>query len=948
MQATNVNPDELSITKRKSCRVKHCPAENNPCLWSGEGDKPAHLIIIADRPTWPSIGKRKAFSGATGMLFRKLLRPVREYQNGKYKDLKVYNTYAVLAGVVEPSAQHIQHCRHRLLNEIASVQGVDGREPVIISLGLTPLKALGVALEQKKINDIAGRVLSYNLEVGGRVRKFNVIPIFTIKHINAKPGLASVVNAALLQAAKLATGDKKANAIPLEVLTKDYIFPTTLEGVREVIDQASDYYDPEKSSGPGGWLISVDTETNTLHPSSHADPKTLMVSLSWDQGKAATILLDHDEVPYDPKAAWEIVKRLLESPKPKGFHNWKYDRKFLQIVYGCRVHRVVWDTMLGEHFLDEDKKGLYSLKKLVTIYAPEYTGYDDELHKILRGGEAEPGMLYLAEKDVLDNVLAPEGRDQILWEDLALAVDQKLLEKAKPKNLRDSVIMKKLTKVINDFYKKLDMKKPKRAPKKKKASGFEGIPLDTILQYAGVDSDVTRIIAKLQIHRINGAGTYDDAQNVMRQLYLPGSSAMSDMEFEGFGVDAEHMDYLDGNISKTMHDREKNLRENFDPNTNYRSPAQISSLMTRMNFETLPGTVSGSTNKETLDAYVKHYDDADSRCEFSKVLLEFRAADKAKNGFLRKIRRLSDLDGKIHCNFNLNGTATGRLSSSEPNMQNIPKMMCQIIRDKKVLHPGYNIKKLFVPSVPGNVIVNCDIKGAELRVYTAYSDDADMIDALRKGLDVHSFTAGKINNIPYEEVIRRKKANDAVIIDLRDIAKRVVFGTFYGAGAYKIAEQIGGTKAEAQKVIDLLFEAFPALREYITQTREQVQRYGVVRTHFGRYRRFRLAHASRKHMAEAVREAVNFLIQSTASDLVLSQLCEVHDHLREVDAKMLITVHDSMVFEMPEHNVPKLFDFLDHWVVDRVREKYAWLPVPFAYDLEVGPSYGELKEVYRQ
>ena len=311
-------------------------------------------------------------------------------------------------------------------------------------------------------------------------------------------------------------------------------------------------------------------------------------------------------------------------------------------------------------------------------------------------------------------------------------------------------------------------------------------------------------------------------------------------------------------------------------------------------------------------------------------------------------------------------------SSANPNMQNIPPYMCRIVRKDKneketVLHRGFNIKKIFIPSDPDNIMVNVDIKGAELRVYTAYSHDEKMIEALLQGLDVHSFTASKINKIPYEKV-EAERYWDKSIKKMRDIAKRVVFGTFYGAGAYKIAEQIGCSKEEAQAVINLLFEAFPALRQYIEGTKQQVRSRQFVKTHFGRFRRFRLAHANKELFAEACREAVNFLIQSTASDLVLSQLCEVSDNLPSMNGQMLLTVHDSMTFEMPksmmdiqEVSVERggqekkilvdkkglLHAFMDEWVVQRVKDKYDWLPVPFLYDVEAGPSYGEVKEIER-
>jgi len=952
---------------------KGCPAEYDPCLWSGAGDNPAHLIVVGNRPSGFSLGRNTPFFGPTGRLFRKLMDMVRKYQGGRYADIKIYKTYSVLAGEYEPSAEHVRFCQPNLMRELSTIRGVDGREPVILAIGSTPLKSLGIPAQ--KITNVVGRVLTTTIQTPLGERKFNVIPVFEMTSVKKKPGLTNVVLAAMLQATKLAMNEAEEDTAPLSALTSRYIFPKTLEEVREVVDTVINYYDETRSRGPDQWAIGLDTETNTLHPYMPGS-KVLMLSVAWDDGLASTILLDHDAVPYDPKEAWKEVKRLLTCPKPKAFHNWKYDRKFLEDVCGYEVRRVVWDTMLGEHYLDEDKKGMYSLKKLTGIYAPAYVGYDDELQTILRGDATDDGVdiLTVAEEDVQTMSKAPAGREQTMWDELIETIAKKEREKAKPVKQRDRTITKTCNDRIKQLYKMLDIEKPKKKKKKKEDEdgGFEKVPLDTILQYAAIDADVTRIILKGQNQRLVSTDTLEEGRSVMNYLYLPGSRSLSQMEFRGVKVDFDHLDEVEEGVTKMLVKSEQDLRAKFDANTNYSSPMQVAKLMTKLNFERIDGANPGATGKDVMDRYIKHYEPGDHRREFAECLLEFRAAHKAKTGFIRKIRRLASRDGRIHCTLHLNGTATGRLSSANPNMQNIPPYMCRITRKDKdgketVVHPGFNIKKVFIPTNPDNIMVNVDIKGAELRVYTAYSHDEKMIEALHQGLDVHSFTASKINKIPYEKG-EAARYWDKSIKKMRDIAKRVVFGTFYGAGAYKIAEQIGCSKEEAQRIIDLLFEAFPALRQYIEGTKQQVRNRQYVKTHFGRFRRFRLAHANRELFAEACREAVNFLIQSTASDLVLSQLCEVSENLPKLNGEMLVTVHDSMTFELPGDMMDiqevaaerggkektilvdkkgLLHEFMDEWIVQRVKDKYDWLPVPFLYDVEAGPSYGEVKEIER-
>ena len=963
------------MKKRPGC--VGCPSEFDPCLWCGSGDNPVDVIVIGGNPSGFSIGKKEAFFGPTGRTFDRLLQTIQGIPNTDYKSLKIYKTYGVLAGAVDIKTEHIKACRPNLQRELSALRGRNGREPVIVAIGINALKALGI--KETKITKVMGHVLTIThpspTTMSG-TRTLNVIPVFEMTTVNKQPGFTNVVTSAILHAVKLTLGVVTARETSLDVLTEQYEFPQTLPEVESLVDRIIEYHDKDSNLGPNTWAVALDTETNTLYAGSHKKPKTLMVSVAWDDGKAATILLDHAETPYDPQEAWKHIRRLTSCQKPKCFHNWKFDRKFLEKVSNCPVNRVVWDTLLGEHFIDEDKKGLYGLKKLTAVYAPNYTGYDDELQELLRANDGDdPNLLVFTTKQIAETTAAPPGRDQRLWDELRTCIASRIAEMAKEKENRDAELLKQLSAQTDSLYRLLDLKKTakKKVKSKDKDGGFEDIPLSTIQRYAAIDADVTRLIMKKQLQRVNNASIQDEGMSVMRYLYLPGSKALGDMEMTGFCVDYEHLNHLDKEIGTLLVQTETELRRKFDNTANFRSNQQLMKLMNDMRFGAIPGADPGSSKKETMERYASYYKDGDPRKEFAQLMLEYRGYDKAKNTFLRNIRKLSVRDGKIHCSFNLNGTATGRISSSGPNMQNIPHYMCRFKRKNDAGEvvssvPGFNIKKLFIPSSSDKCIINVDIKGAELRVYTAYSHDEKMIKVLNDGRDVHSFTASEIYKVDYD-YLNTNRYHDKDLKKKRDRAKRVVFGTFYGAGPNKIAEQIDGTREEAREIINLLFREFPALRKYIDDTQRTIRTQQFVKTHFGRYRRFRLAMASKEHFAEACREAVNFLIQSTASDLVLSQLCEVSDHLPELDATMLGTVHDSMTFEAPKSlvNIEERVDvrpdgsehkylvetngdihrFMDKWIVDRVREKFSWLPVPFLYDVEIGPSYGETKEVQR-
>lgn len=944
---------------------KGCPAEYEPCLKDSFGDNPAHIIVIGPAPSGFSIGQEQAFYGRHGRLFKQLLDIIRQYNGGVYAGVKAHYTYAAMVGAYEPKARHLEKCRPIMQRHFRKVSGFGNRRPILVPLG--PIAAKAVGLNFRKITDIVGREMTTT--TAGDT--YTVVPLLSMRHLEAKIGVANVVLSSLLKAVSIAYGDKQKD-LPLEVITKDYIYPRTIEEVRDLVDHVINYYDPEHGNGPEQWAISLDTETNTLKPFSHPDPKVLMLSVGWDDRRAATILLDHPETPYDSAEAWTHVNRLLTCAKPKCFHNWKFDKKFLETVYGYRVNRVTWDTLLGEHYIDEDKKGHYSLKQLTPIYCPEYEGYDDKLHEILRGhedkedeeddyeeGDVPP--LLLSDEEILDRneqLGCPDDRATTAWMALVGAVDERQALKKIATKERTPEQKRKFTdlkKEIDAARKAMNIMAPQRKAKKEKNSkdkGFSQVPLDTILQYAAVDADVTRLILRAQVSRLRNADDWEDGKRVMKYLYLPGTHTLSNMEFRGFQLNGGYQGNLIGEVQTRINDVKNLIAAKFDPMLNLNAPHQISEYMSRLNFESLPGEEDGSTGKDILAKYEKKYPRDDPRHVFVTKLLEYRESSTVMTTYLRPYTRLAKDDGKIHCQFHLNGTSTGRLSSSKPNLQNVPYIAARRtakneVGEEVVVHPGYNIKKLFVPSKPDYAMVNVDIKGAELRVYTAYSKDPLMIEALLKGMDVHSLVTSRVYKIPYDEV-NAKKETDPDIKEKRTRCKRTVFGTFYGAGPFKIAQQINSTKEEAEQLQNFLFTEFPALADYVEGVRREVEKYQVVGTFFGRKRRFRLAHINHKNRAEAVREAVNFKIQSTSADLVLSQLCEMDEHSDEIGAEMLITVHDSIVLQMPQANLNLLHPFLDKWIVKRVAEKYDWLPVPFLYDVEVGPSYGEVKPFDRK
>jgi DNA polymerase I-like protein with 3'-5' exonuclease and polymerase domains len=306
-------------------------------------------------------------------------------------------------------------------------------------------------------------------------------------------------------------------------------------------------------------------------------------------------------------------------------------------------------------------------------------------------------------------------------------------------------------------------------------------------------------------------------------------------------------------------------------------------------------------------------------------------------------------------------------SSSQENMQNIPKKI-----------GGHNIKRMFVPTDSETfAIVNTDAKAAEVRIYAAYSHDKNLIDALNKGMDPHSFFASIVYNPAnvlsgvspgdkhkvlstvgidenhawnYNDFCVRdssEESNDrayGIMLDkLRTIVKRVVFGILYGAAKKKIASIVGIPDEQAQIVIDTLFKMFPSIPNYIAITQQQLRSFGMVETFIGRRRRFDLKKLTSWQRSRAERQSINFKIQSTSSDIVMDVMASVDDAIRgDFGGQLMNTVHDSLVMQIPKKYLHQIPDFIQKHGVDAVAKKYPWLPVPFQWDVEMGPSYGEL------
>lgn len=927
-----VNPDNQSHGE-KTLVCSGCQLEQKPrvCGVGYTGNDAVDIMFVSEAPSSWSAHNKEVFYGRGGRVIRDTRKKLIQLdkQTGfhyRFANLKWWDTYAVQCQVSDGRDESGTIPKSVLDRCSAYLHAaVKNKKPkIIVAFGANALKSLGYK-NTEKFQEARGRI--FEMEIGGHPVK--VLPTFSTRHLVAKTGLYNLFYNDFLRAMKIAAGSDDVKPIPLEEIVKDYKFPTTVAEVKDLCDEIINHT-VEGAKHADQCTLAVDTETNTVNPH-REDAKVLCISFAWDKGKATAIPLWHKESPWSEAEFVEVlqhVRRVLSCNKPKVFHNAKFDLKFLELRHGLAVNNVGWDTMLGEHLLREDQSGSYSLKILGRSYFPTFAGYADKVHE-------------------LAIQLTP------VEEDIANAVGSNIRRGKVKKGVPGFDEGFEITMSKADLDKYLFGAKSKRK-KKTMDAGYERVPIDILLKYAAVDTDLTRRLVRHQHMRMKDED-FMAAKSLMHSHALPASRTLGKMEFKGMRVDRNYVDFLEQELSKVVATKRElllqhwdgmNKGEEFNPN----STQHVGYLLYNRGIigpdgnRTLPRLIEGvtdvktksgqwKTDKKTLRAVAETF-----ACPFTGALLEYRAAHKALSGFIDDIRILSEYDGYMHTNFHLHGTSTGRLSSNNLNMQNLPEWLA-----------GYNIKKIFLPdNSEDELLFNLDWKGAEIRVFTAYSGDQRLIDALNQGLDVHSFFTQEIYGIPYDEVANHEllknsdKERYLYLKKLRTNVKRVVFGILYGAKAPKIAETAGIDVVEAQKIIDLLFARFPSIQDYINSTHAEIHRYGRVETLFHRRRRFPLAPVNGFFRGQAERRGVNMKIQSTSSDIVLGQLVEIDQHIAELGGRLCITVHDSIAGTIKRKYINQLPAFLRHYCVTRVAEKYAWLPVAFECDIGVGPSYGEM------
>ena len=447
-----------------------------------------------------------------------------------------------------------------------------------------------------------------------------------------------------------------------------------------------------------------------------------------------------------------------------------------------------------------------------------------------------------------------------------------------------------------------------------KAIAFASIPLPAALDYAGERADLA-----LQLDGVLRALLdKEELSSLYEDMEMPLVPVLVDIERAGILIDGPALSAQARHIEQELAARSTQIFEMAGEEFNINSPPQLSRILfDKLQLPTLKRNVktrTASTAVEVLEELALAHD-------MPRLILEWRALQKLKGTYIDALPQLVHPEtGRVHTCFNQAVAATGRLSSSDPNLQNIP------IRTPL----GREIRSAFIAE-PGHVLISADYSQIELRVLAHLSGDEALIDAFRRGEDIHDRTAGKVFG----------EASGLGEHELRRRAKIINYALLYGKTAFTLAKDIGVTQHVAQEFIDAYFAGFPAVRAFIDGLLETARRTGVVKTMFGRRRLVpELTSRNGQIRSAAERVAVNMPIQGTAADILKRAMIDVHRELAgsRTQARMILTVHDELLFEAPRETAEETAALV------RARmEGAVALTVPLTVDVGIGQNWREAK-----
>jgi len=443
------------------------------------------------------------------------------------------------------------------------------------------------------------------------------------------------------------------------------------------------------------------------------------------------------------------------------------------------------------------------------------------------------------------------------------------------------------------------------------------VPVAQVAPYAAADVDMTLRLARLQRTELETKGL----AKLFHEVEMPLVQVLTEMEMTGVALDIAYLQQLSRELYERCNELERQIHDLAGYPFNINSTQQLGSLLfEQLKLPPVKRTKTGfSTDAGVLETLRGKHPIID-------LLLEYRHLTKLKSTYIDALPQLVNrTTGRVHTSYNQTGAITGRLSSSSPNLQNIP------IRTEE----GRRIRRAFI-AAPGYILVAADYSQVELRILAHIAKDEGLLAAFRRGEDIHASTASTIFGVPLHEVTPNQ----------RRVAKSINFGLSYGMSSFGLAQRTGLSQSEADQFVKTYFASYPGVKIYMDRIRRQATKQGYVETILGRRRYFPELHSS-GHLHEAARqsaerEAINMPIQGSAADIMKIAMIRLHRALaeRKLGSRLILQVHDELVLEVPQAEKDTVIP-----IVREAMEGAFELAAPLKVDLKVGPNWEEMEAV---
>ena len=441
---------------------------------------------------------------------------------------------------------------------------------------------------------------------------------------------------------------------------------------------------------------------------------------------------------------------------------------------------------------------------------------------------------------------------------------------------------------------------------------FDKVPIAEATHYAAEDADITLRLYEELVTKLEAV---ESLKVLNQEIEIPLIEVLSEMEQNGAILNSKILNAQSKDLENRIKKLEKSAYNLAGEEFNLGSTKQLREIFfDKRGYRVIKKTPGGqpSTDEKVLAELAEEY-------ELPKVLLEHRTLSKLKSTYTDKLPgQISNSTGKVHTSFHQAVTTTGRLSSSDPNLQNIP------IRTED----GRRIRQAFEPS-EGHRFISADYSQIELRVMAHMSKDEGLLKAFQEGEDVHSKTASEVFNVDIEEVTT----------DLRRNAKAINFGLIYGISAFGLGKQLGITRNLAAEYMAMYFEKYPGVKEYMESTKKLAGENGYIETLFGRrlyLRDINASNAMRRQASE--RAAINAPVQGTAADIMKIAMIKMHKLIKEtnIDAKLILQVHDELILDTPAKEIDQVIELVTESMMGAAN-----LDVPLEIDIGIGDNWDQ-------